>query len=181
MPEKKISEKRRQEILKKINQVSDEEKYVTSWDEKGSPTIKSKEKISQGKKAKRKGGEFELKVRKDLESKGWIVTKWQNNVDLNDNKIVPAKRKYNPFAKVMTIGTGFPDFLAYQKVGENTFNVIGVESKINGTLSKEEKEKCAFLLKEKVFNNIWITNEIKRGPIEYIDFKEKFGKKFNLD
>ena len=39
------------------------------------------DKRKQGKKNKASGSRFELKVRKDLESKGWIVAKWMNNVD----------------------------------------------------------------------------------------------------
>ena len=35
----------------------------------------------QGKKNRQAGARFELKVRKDLESKGWIVDKWSNNVE----------------------------------------------------------------------------------------------------
>jgi len=37
----------------------------------------------QGKKNRQSGARFELKVRADLESKGWIVAKWTNNVDLD--------------------------------------------------------------------------------------------------
>ena len=37
----------------------------------------------RGKKAKASGQRFELKVRADLESKGWIVDRWTNNVELD--------------------------------------------------------------------------------------------------
>ena len=43
-----------------------------------------KDKKLMGKKSKAAGGRFELKVRKDLESKGWIVSKWMNNVEFSD-------------------------------------------------------------------------------------------------
>ena len=35
----------------------------------------------QGKKNRQAGARFELKVRSDLESKGWIVDRWTNNVE----------------------------------------------------------------------------------------------------
>jgi tRNA G46 methylase TrmB len=169
---------RKKEILQRLEKASSEN-YETKWDEKGIPVSVSKENIEQGKKARKRGGDFELKVRRDLESKGWIVSKWQNNIDLEKKEITPAKRVFNPFRKVMAIGTGFPDFIAFQSVGETTYNVIGVECKINGILSKEEKEKCAFMLNQKIFNNIWISKKIEKGGIEYINFKEKSLDKIN--
>ena len=39
------------------------------------------DKKTQGKKNRESGARFEIKVRKDLESKGWIVSKWMNNVE----------------------------------------------------------------------------------------------------
>ena len=38
------------------------------------------DKKKQGKRNLEKGRRFENKVRKDLESKGWVVSRWQNNV-----------------------------------------------------------------------------------------------------
>jgi hypothetical protein len=130
------TKERKEEILKKLEKASSEE-YVTQWDEKGIPLSKSKVEMEKGKKSRKSGGDFELKVRKDMEEKGWIVAKWPNNIDLETKKIIPAKRKFNPFSKAMTLGTGFPDFVAFQLIGDRAYNVIGVESKINGTLSKE--------------------------------------------
>jgi hypothetical protein len=43
--------------------------------------MKNKEKVKQGKKSRRDGGIFERKVRLDLEEKGWVISKWQNNVE----------------------------------------------------------------------------------------------------
>ena len=40
----------------------------------------TKKKRAQGKKNRAAGARFELKVRKDLEDKGWIVSRWNNNV-----------------------------------------------------------------------------------------------------
>ena len=69
----------------------------------------------QGKRNRQKGLIFENKVRGDLESKGWIVTKWMNTVDFERDCVAAAKRKYNPFTKALAIGTGFPDFLCFKK------------------------------------------------------------------
>lgn len=152
-----------------------------SWDqEKGHYKQISKAKKKQGKKSRTQGSQFELKVRKDLESKGRIVDKWTNNVGLEEQKVVQAKRKYNPFKKMLVVGTGFPDFISIKHVRDELYSVIGVEVKMNGLLSKEEKEKCAFYLQNNIFSQIWIAKKgEKRGEIEYIDFKEKYGNKYN--
>ena len=130
----------------------------------------------RGKKSRAAGARFELKVRGGLEKEGWIVDKWSNNVDLEENKLVKAKRKYNPYKKVLGIGTGFPDFIAFKRKGKN-YGVIGVEARGNGWLDKGEREKCDFLLDKKIFSKILIAKKgKKRGEIEYIDFKEKYNK-----
>jgi len=128
----------------------------------------------RGKKSRAAGARFELKVRNKLESEGWIMDKWTNNVNLEESKLVKAKRKYNPFKKVMVIGTGFPDFIAFRSKGKN-YEIIGVEARGSGWLDKSEKEKCKFLLDKKVFSRLLIAKKgKKRGEIEYIDFKEKY-------
>lgn len=84
----------------------------------------------QGQKNRASGGAFELRTRKDLESKNWIVDKWSNNVEFDTailssadskesvrkehrfGKIIPAKRKYAGPGRPLAIGTGFPDFIA---------------------------------------------------------------------
>ena len=51
---------------------------------------------------------------------------------------------------------------------------------MNGALSKEEKEKCAWYLQKGVFSEIWIAKKgEKKGEIKYEDFKEKYGEKYN--
>ena len=128
----------------------------------------------RGKKSRAAGARFELKVRTQLEKEGWIVDKWTNNVNLEENKLVKAKRKYNPFKKVMVIGTGFPDFIAFKRKGKN-YEIMGVEVRGSGWLDKSEKEKCKFLLNKKIFSKILIAKKgKKRGEIEYIDFKKKY-------
>ena len=131
---------------------------------------------SQGKKNRAAGSRFELKVRKDLEAQGYVIDKWTNNVNLEEGKIVPAKRKYNPFLRALSIGTGFPDFIG---IKIKPRKVIGVEVKRKGYLDKDEKEKCKFYLKKKLFSKILIAKAVKEGRkinIEYIDFAKKYGK-----
>jgi hypothetical protein len=132
----------------------------------------------QGRRNKINGGIFERKVRADLENSGWIVNKWMNNVDLIENKLAPSKRKFNPFSKVMTIGTGFPDFICFKRQ-ENSFEVILVEVKRNGLFDREEKEKSKWYLENKIVNRIVIAMEEREGrklKIKYINFEEKYPK-----
>ena len=42
--------------------------------------------VKRGKKNKASGAAFELRVRSDLEEKGWIVDKWSNNVEFEKNE-----------------------------------------------------------------------------------------------
>jgi len=171
-----VSKESREKIMKMIKKAGDVDNYETSW-ENGVPVSKKKSKVKKGKLSKAQGARFELKVRGDLELKEWIVDKWTNNVDLVEGKLVKAKRKYNPFKKMLIVGTGFPDFLAFKKIGEESYDVIGVEVKMNGILSKIEKEKCRWYLKNGIFSQIWIAKKgDKRGSIEYVDFVERYNK-----
>ena len=118
-----------------------------------------------------------------MENNGRVVDKWTNNIDLEKGEMAPAKRKYNPFQKVMVIGTGFPDFISIKHIHERSYSVIGVEVKMNGILSKIEKEKCVWYLKNKIFSEIWIAKAVKNGrkiEVKYDDFLERYGKKYNL-
>jgi len=127
----------------------------------------------RGKKSRAAGARFELKVRADLEKK-WIISKWMNNIDSETKKLIPARRKYNPYLRALSIGTGFPDFIAFKLAREN-YEVIGVEVKANGWLDKSEKGKCFWYLEKKIFSKILIAKRgKKRGEIEYIDFKDKY-------
>lgn len=138
---------------------------------------KSKEKSERGKKSRARGQRFEIKVRQDLENLGWTVAKWTNTVDTDEKKIVPAKRKYNPFLKVLSIGTGFPDFICFKKQ-ESGFDVIGLEVKGDGYLDPIERGMCIWLLENKIFSRILIAKKSKeKGKIEYIDFDIKYHNK----
>jgi hypothetical protein len=136
------------------------------------------EKSARGKKSRATGQKFEIKVRQDLEELGWIVSKWVNTIDYEKNKVIPAKRKYNPFSKVLTIGTGFPDFICFRRNSDDNYEVIGLEVKTNGYLDQIEKGMCFWLLENKIFSRILIAKKSKEGKeIDYIDFEKKYGKK----
>ena len=130
----------------------------------------------RGKKARGAGARFELKVRGDLEKEGWVLDKWTNNVDLEEGKVIKARRKYNPFMRALSVGTGFPDFVCIKKKGK-LYEVIGVEVKSKGYLKPEEKEKCKILLTLKIFSKILIARKGKKpGEIVYEDFEIKYNK-----
>jgi len=136
----------------------------------------TKKKRQQGKRNRAAGVRFEAKVRSEMENMGWIVSKWMNTVDYEKNKMVPAKRKYNPFFKALTIGTGFPDFICLKKASHGHYEVIGLEVKRNGYLDKIEKGMCHWLLTNKIFSRILVAKlGKKRGEIEYVDFEKKYG------
>jgi len=149
--------------------------------------MKDPKNVAKGHKNRVSGAEFERRVRKDLEEKGWIVDKWSNQVI--DNKLVAARHKWNGPNRPMVFGTGFPDFVCFKKIEKDkvpgliqykTYEVVGVESKSNGTLTKEEKEKCRWLLDNDVFNQIRIAEKTKvknKIVIVYHNFEEKYGKK----
>lgn len=141
----------------------------------------SKKRSNQGKKNRAAGARFELKARAQLESLGWTVSKWMNTVDFDKEggtgKLVPAKRKYNPYLRALGVGTGFPDFICIKRTGKK-YEVIGVEVKINGYLDKKERGMCQWMIENKIFSKILVArNGKKRGEIEYIDFKDKYLKK----
>jgi len=134
----------------------------------------TKKRRAQGKKNRAAGARLELKVRTYFEKQGWIVDKWTNNVDIEEKKLIKAKRKFNPFLKILGIGTGFPDFIAFRRKGIS-YEIIGIEVKTNGWLDKEEKEKCQWLLDKQIFNKILIASKgEKRGEIECADFEKKY-------
>lgn len=152
-------------------------KHKIDFDLQGNVVLKEKKKVRMGSVSRAAGATFELRVRKDLEEKGWIVDKWTNNIDLEKGEMVAAKRKMrfiNTNMRFMALGTGFPDFLAFQLMdGEKNYRVIGVEVKMNGTLSRVEKKKCRWYLEKKMFSEIWIAKKVKeknRVRVEYIEF-----------
>ena len=177
--------------------------------------MKDPKKVKTGRQKRIQGKAFESRVRKDLESKGWIVDKWTNQVEFefiekipyvkelhgsckyevikNKNgkitrrvyagwskstKLVPAKAKFNPFTKTMMMNSGgFPDFIAIrhslinQRLGYQ-YEVVGVESKMDGKLDKEEKEKCDWLLENNIFSKILIASKTKVKNKIVVEYEE---------
>lgn len=113
----------------------------------------------QGKNNRAKGKRFELKVRADLERKGWIVFRNSNDVtkpietDIGEYErfFKQTTGHWNPFTRtIMMNSSGFPDFIGIV-IGPNGSNQIEFfECKVNGKLDKIEKEKIE-----------WIKNNLK--------------------
>ena len=127
-------------------------------------------KQKQGKRNRISGANFERRVRKDLEKKGWIVSRWCNNI--YDGELRPAKS-----TRFRSNTHGFPDFIVYalRKHYSNSkwFPVIlGIECKSNGKLSKEEKLKLKWYKEKEIFSDITIAKKgEKRGEIIYNEFR----------
>jgi len=155
--------------------------------------MKRKNRI-RGKKNRASGQRFERKTRKDLEEKGWIVDRWGNNIELptseevqgihmghnkwlkkyepTKGKLIPAKSRFG----LRT--TGFPDFIAYVIIKGTEFvpEIMGVECKSGKYLTKEEKEKCYWLLSNNIFSKVLIAYKSEqRGKIEYVNFIKSKG------
>ena len=148
----------------------------------------------EGKQRKARGMRFERKVRADLEKSGWVVDKWTNNVDLGDlwsnGKRVkcqchPVMHSAKSFRGI-TRSNGFPDFIAFRLVEtpdgdefpiKEFYEVIAVESKMNGVLRKIEKEKCQWYLDNNIFSKILIVSKgEQRGEIVYKEFERGLKK-----
>lgn len=105
--------------------------------------------IKQGKANRRKGAAFELKVRRELEDRGWMVDRWTNNII--NGKLCPAKsNRFNSRT------CGFPDFLAF-RYGR----IIGIECKSGPKprLDKAEKEKVQWYKDNNVFDELILVTE----------------------
>ena len=168
--------------------------------------------VKRGSKSRKDGASFELRVRKDMTEKGWVVDKFGLNVEFDKNeataypklsefkgittkvfegkqwikkitygKLIQAKNKWAGPGRPMMMGAGFVDFICHKNFYDSRlFDVIGVECKCNGYLTKEEKEKCRWLLDNNVFSKILIAEKTKvknRVVIVYNDFENKYVKK----
>ena len=104
----------------------------------------AEEKSKAGKRNRRKGSEFEKRVRDNLRDAGWLVFKNDNQVWLDKDPIEfdKAKMSWNPFRKSLVVGAGFPDFVC---IGMAKFGVKFVEAKLHGLTSHEEKIKAAWI------------------------------------
>jgi len=119
--------------------------------------MKKKTKSQIGKSSRNRGKIFECKVRNELIEQGWIVCKFDNNVEFGREfhldsqieeakkilatginqvyvpkykigRLVQAKPKFNPFTKsIMMNSAGFPDFICF-RARENVGTIDGLMS-----------------------------------------------------
>ncbi len=85
------------------------------------------DKKTQGKKNRAAGARFELKVRDDLEKKGWIVDKWSNNVEfIKEIDAIKSPKMANHYLQCQV------DYLT--KITKNAFrgNLVKVKNKFRG-------------------------------------------------
>jgi hypothetical protein len=151
--------------------------------------MKKSEKSKIGKKSRAEGKAFEPRVREDLENKGWIVNRWNNDVEFEPctrctidgnhppnckcnlgGKLIHAKTKWRHTPRgmmPMNLSPGFPDYMAFKFIkmgmygGGDCYQIIGVECKTNGKIDKLEKEKCQWYLDNKVFSKILVSSKTK--------------------
>lgn len=134
----------------------------------------------QGKRNRESGRKFELTVRKYLEYENkdlgidkMIVSKWQNNVDLENGKLIQAKSN-----RFMMRTCGYPDFVVYWPRGRNetgfwadmAARIIGIECKVDGYLNPEERKKAKWLLDNGVFSEFWVA---KKTGLEIVWVQKK--------
>lgn len=154
--------------------------------------METKDRRKLGKKSRAAGKRFEIKVREDLEKKGWIVFRNSNDATpqvkkkskdgSSEEMLVPfvfkqAKSKWNPFTKMpMTMQSGFPDFvcirqLEYKDIAIitklNQWDVQFVECKLGKYLDKIEKEKVQWIKDNLKIPVIVASKGLKRGEINY--------------
>lgn len=137
------------------------------------------DKKAQGKKNRAAGAKFEKKVRDHFSAEDYIVDKFGNNIDLESEELIVAKNFYIP-GRGYTLGAGFPDFVM-MRVIEFTANgplyeVMFVECKINGLLTKEEKEKMRVLQNKGNICKIAYEDETQPNGFRLREFKYTEGR-----
>lgn len=120
--------------------------------------------------------------KENIKGKEELIYDWEED-SLPFGKLVPAK-----MGRFRTNQGGFPDFIIFKQVklkeeekhwtvGEfvgpcKLYEVIGVESKSRGYLTKEERLKCKWLLRNNVFSKIRVARKGKeKGEIIYNEIK----------
>jgi hypothetical protein len=156
-----------------------DKKEIDTMDELDETNKAKLAKKNMGRKSRASGKTFEKKCRTFLEGMPYryIVARWTNNLEpftqvdgTQGYKMIPSAphAKFNPFFKRMQVfntNTGFPDFFGFYP-GEQT-ELIGFECKKAKYLSKEEKDKCQWYLREYIFSRIFVMYPgKKRGVIE---------------
>jgi hypothetical protein len=125
-------------------------------------------KSQQGKRNRIAGREFERAVRTRMETDGWTVCRWTNNV--KEGKISASNSRFH-------INAGFPDFIAMafkmtagdrqQQTVTRLYQTIGVECKSNGTLTKEERQRLDWYIEHRTFSAIFIAKKGLNGTPEF--------------
>jgi hypothetical protein len=149
--------------------------------------MKTEDRKKLASKTRKKGKELEKEVQRDLEKRGWVVIKFNKNIDLNgpipnEGRLIDCK----PFffgGRIQMMSGGFPDFLCFLKIPLYTpegieslpaFHLQLVESKISGKLDKIEKDKCKWI-EENLHIPIFIAT--KEGKeIVYKSYKAERGE-----
>ncbi len=151
------------------------------------------DKKTQGKKNRQAGARFEIRVRKDLESKGWIVAKWMNNIsDYPENninlppekrgnrKLVKVKNKFLGSGRPMMLGAGFPDFIVYMIENDLEWaqkyvlpRMLGgfTEPNTKGEIPLESFKLEGIIIGIEVKSNGYLTKEEKEKCKWYLDNK----------
>lgn len=120
------------------------------------------QKIKLGTSSRKSGKRFELETRHELERRGYTVCKWINIVDITEDKIIPAKSKFNPFTKSAMAMGGFPDFVAFKRPeNDKRFIILGVESKKAKYLDQKEKRMCRWYLEHNTFSKLFVAYPLK--------------------
>lgn len=141
-----------------------------------------------GKESRDRGRRFEKKVIQDLEDKGWTVCRFMKTVKLPDSydrtkswngeaKLIDTQPKIRmqsfgnrTMPMLVNTWTGFPDFIAFKQAEFSKFEVIAVESKQDGHLTREEKDCLKWLAKSKKFSRILVASS-ERHQVKYTEFK----------
>ena len=140
----------------------------------GNQAIIFMDKKSVGKRSKAQGKAFELKVYNDLKTNYSAVTHFHSKFDLGKMELVQAKPKWINGRLIMLQG-GFPDFVAWDI--QNNRYPIGIECKMDGELTENEKIMCHWLVLNNIFYDIYIASKTKvknKIVVVYESYREKY-------
>lgn len=119
-----------------------------------------------GKKSRAAGSAFERKVREHLTKQGWIINRWNNQLN-EEYKIVPAKVNFRFGSR----NNGFPDYLAIHPLENGIATIMLIECKMGKYLDREEKTKCEAYELQRI--PVYIAYKgTKRGEILYKRWNE---------
>lgn len=114
--------------------------------------------VKRGRLARTHGAEFERRTRKNLEEKGWNVSKYQNNVEFNvvfertpgmtsiqeiPNEVIKGKSVPAKASRFRLSSTGFPDFIAYKLIGKEEHDQ-GIDYVLSDALNELFEKKYPY-------------------------------------